>query len=148
MNRNKLLTDRAPQILKSFVKSAEVGLESEAAKVVLKMPYKVPAASTVCQACQQTTPTHLPLCGHCGAKNASWSEAAAAVAKGGKAHGYTKQKDVFDIQAALEAIPEKGRNERYNFMGDLLTEMKGRKRKADQELEGPVFLKVFQTKSL
>ena len=96
----------------------------------------MPSALAVCSACQKQTPTHLPRCGYCGSENTSWSEAAAAIAKGSKAHGYTKQTDLFDVEEALKQIPEQKKLERFNLMGDLLTEMRGRKRKADADLEG------------
>jgi hypothetical protein len=36
----------------------------------------------------------------------------------------------------IAEIPEEKLSERYGFMGDLLTEMRSRKRKADGEAEG------------
>ena len=131
LNRNKLLIERAPQLLKSYVKKEEVALETDEGKAILTGPYSMPATVQSCQECGKMTPTHLPHCGHCGKPSGCFSIAAAAVSKGGKSSGYSKQNDVYDVQKAIAEIPEEKRSERYGFMGDLLTEMRSRKRKAD-----------------
>ncbi len=144
LNRNKLLVDRAPQLIKSFVKKDDVALEDASCKALLEGPYTLPSSVAACTTCQKPTPTHLPRCGHCGVKNERFSSAACAVAKGGKAAGYTKQTDVFDVDAHLASVPEDTKAERFAFMGDLLQEMRGRKRKAVLAAEGPVFLALTE----
>lgn len=143
LNRHKLLVERAPQLIKSFVKKTDVDLETEVGQAVLTGPYTVPSKCAPCAVCQKQTPTHLPRCGFCGEGNSGYSAAAAAVHKGGKSSGYSKQTDVFDVQKALSAIPADKRSQRYNFMGDLLGEMRGRKRKAEENPEGEFLLVLF-----
>lgn len=66
LNRNKLLVDRAPQLIKCFVKKEEVALESKSGQAVLKIPYSAPSTSVTCSRCQKQTPAHVPRCGYCG----------------------------------------------------------------------------------
>ena len=115
LNRNKLLVDRAPQLIKSFVKKDEVALED---------------ASSVA-AC--STPTHR------GEKNESFSLAARALGKGGKAAGYTSRRMFLMSMLTLPACQKTPQGRALAFMGDRLQEMRNRKRKAVVAAEGPVF---------
>lgn len=92
LSRNKLLVDRAPQLIKSFVKKDEVALEDASCKVLLEGPFSVPSSVAAC-----STPTHR------GEKNESFSLAARALAKGGKAAGYTSRRKFLMSMLTLPA---------------------------------------------
>ncbi|CAE7038792.1 unnamed protein product [Symbiodinium sp. CCMP2592] len=135
---NVLLVDRAPSLLRSNVPKAEVALETKEAKQLLKGIYSMPNKTEVCPECNKATPTHMPYCGQCGAKNKGYDAAMAAACKGGRASGRSKEADpVHDVPAIINGFEPKHVQERKRFMGDLLSEMRQRKRAATSDKPQP-----------
>ena len=62
-------------------------------------------------------------------KNSAYSMSLAAVARGSKSFGYKKQHDVFDVDNILQQTSDK--EEKFAFVGDLLSDMRKRKKKLD-----------------
>ncbi|CAE7868797.1 unnamed protein product, partial [Symbiodinium microadriaticum] len=135
---NVLLVDRAASLLRSNVPKEDVALETQEAQQLLKGIYSMPNKTEVCPECRKATPTHMAYCGHCGAKNKGYDAAMAAACKGGRASGRSKGADpVHDVPAIINGFDEKHVQERKRFMGDLLSEMRQRKRAATSDKPEP-----------
>ena len=49
-----------------------------------------------------------------------------------KAHGYEKKESIFNVNDVLKQLPAEAKAERFAFMGDLWSEMRKRKHRADE----------------
>ena len=96
-------------------------------------PYTVPKKYAACANCTKPTEVRLKFCGHCGSLNEAFSAEAAAVSRGARAGGMIRKASPhFDVEAHLQKLAPEERCTRQKFMGDLLGEMRKRRRLHDE----------------
>ena len=112
--------------------------ESAEAQALLPRPegYVRKPEKARCPECGKQTPSSMPCCGFCGKANPSYCAIRASVEGGARAAGFSrKQPDLSDVPAVINEIPPASKANLSKWSGDLLLEMRKRKRK-DEEGDG------------
>ena len=120
---------------RSTAPRSEMDYESPEAQTLLPRPegYVRKPEKARCPECGKQTPTCMPFCGFCGKSNPSYCPVRASVEGGARAAGFSrKQPDLSDVGAVISEIPPAAKANLSKWSGDLLGDMRKRKRKDEE----------------